>query len=119
MQALLSVVLAFHVGGVPTPAKFVDPKGVGAAGDQSFDVKWTDGDMDPTGKFSFYYQVSNVPPNATLSSPSFMGVAIPEAQQLPILSTMNDFQWNTSAIASGSYYLYAITTDPPLMPVWE
>lgn len=118
MQCLLAAAVAAHVGGVPTQARFDTPDGIGMVGDQTFEVTWTDGDIDPTGLFDFFYQPSNVPPLAPLTSPAFVGTAIPEAQDVTIMDATNRFTWNTSAIPSGSYYVYEITEDPPLMPLY-
>ncbi len=118
MQALLVTAIAAHVGGVPTQARFETPAGVGMVGDQGFEVVWTDGDIDPTGLFDFYFQPSNVPPLAPLTSPAFVGMPIAGAQDVMIMDVANRFTWDTSGVPSGSYFLYEITEDPPLMPLY-
>src|SRR5688572_18313399 len=118
MQLLLVAAVAAHVGGIPTQARFDTPASVGMVGNQAFEVTWADGDIDPTGQFDFFYQPSNVPPLAALSHPAFMGTPIPEAQDVIILDPANSFTWNTSSIPSGSYFVYEITDDPPLLPIY-
>lgn len=118
MQALLVAAVAAHVGGVPTQARFLTPEGVGNEANAGAIITWDDGDIDPTGKFDFFYQTSNVPPLASLTHPAFQGIAIPEAQDILISETTNMFGWETSAIPAGSYFVYEITEDPPLMPIY-
>lgn len=111
MPLLAAVTLAAHVGGIPTQALFDAPVGVGNVADQSYILRWQDNEMDETGRFDFYYQPTNVPPNASLMSGDLVGTPIPNGQQVVISDPQNDLVWDTSNVPAGSYYVYEITTD--------
>lgn len=112
MQYLVAVALLGHVGGIPTQAKFSSPVCVNNVADQSFTMMWIDPDeMDPTGRFDFYYQVSNGPPNTSLMSGHLIGTAIPEGQQVNVSDLANLLLWDTSQVPAGSYFIYEVTTD--------
>jgi MYXO-CTERM domain-containing protein len=123
-------VVAAHVGGIPTQADFQSPKGVGNVADQSYTFTWRDNDLDPTGKFEFHFQDHNVPPNASLQTGELDtdGGLIPcsgatqcdtvDPNLVIIKDATNQLTWDTSALAAGSYVVYAVTKDPPLQPIW-
>ncbi len=105
-----------HVGGIPTQAYFDAPVSVGTMVDQQFAFGWQDNDMDPTGKFSFYFQATNLPPNGKPAD--LAGKAIPNGQDILIMDPNDVLTWDTSLEPAGTYYLYAVTTDEPLPPVF-
>lgn len=107
-----------HVGGVETPTTFVTPADVDNVTDQSFVVSWSDTNEDPTGLFDFYYQPSNNRPG-DVDPAKFPGVPIPGAQGVAAMDAANQFIWDTGSVPSGSYYLYGVTTDPPLPQIFE
>ncbi len=110
--------------------------------DQSMTVMWQDGDNDPTGRFFFYYldhaptfqvlpadiETMASPVKATaadtvagMNTPVAMwtgctcsndaGVVCPDAGA--VRDCRNQFDWDTSQIAAGTYWLIAVNDDPP------
>lgn len=122
---LLGATLAPHVGGIPTRARFETPAGVGNVVDASFEVVWLDNQEDLTGLFDFFYQPTNVPPDFNFMNCdgtlvcALDGTPIPAAQDFPISETTNRFAWDLTAVPSGSYFVYEITEDPPIPPIWS
>jgi MYXO-CTERM domain-containing protein len=127
---LLPVVVLAHVGGIPTQADFQEPRGVGNVVDGTATITWMDNNADPTGLFEFYYQPHNVPPNASLMSGDLVGTRIPcdgsaqcdtttDPLAVRIMDATDALGWDTSAVPSGSYVVYAITRDPPIQPIWK
>jgi hypothetical protein len=142
-----------HVGAAVAVAKFtnpveptvahVDPNDtVGwsgfASADGSITVTWDDGDMDPTGRFIFYYMdhapTFQVPVEAIegglgtkIDDPvnngggyfascfcsMDLGVTCPMVTRDPSTNCANQLTWNTSALPAGTYWLIAINNDPP------
>jgi hypothetical protein len=102
-----------------------------ATADTSFDVAWTDGDTDPISEHFFYY-MDHAPPLAlavtdvqglatpipesaggfwvACSCPDDFGVVCPD---IGTRDCRNGFTWDTHALPPGSYWLIAITRDPP------
>jgi hypothetical protein len=109
----LAVAVWAHVGGIPTRAEFTAPVTLGDEADASYTVAWTDGDEDPTGLFTFFYQPKNAPPPARDKGPATDGTVIEGGIEVEILSADNDLVWDTSAVPAGSYFVYSITEDPP------
>jgi hypothetical protein len=141
-----------HVGGQPTNATFSTPAApitaaadldvvlqphTFATADASFLVSWSDGDMDPSGRYTFY--VMDRQPNTAVtvedieqgagtparevgkpndpvsiwnscSCAEDAGVVCPDAGTR---DCRNAFMWDTSGLAAGSYWLVAINDDPP------
>lgn len=114
----LGLVVLAHVGGIPTRASFTTPSVLGELADRSYSVTWLDDDSDLTGIFDFYYQSANIPPGAQIGSDAFVGVPIPTGQQVAIMEPSDALIWDTTVVPAGSYYLYAIATDPPLDPLF-
>lgn len=107
-----------------------------ASADASFSVTWSDGDMDPTGKFIFYYldhqptfavRAEDIETIATaaeeVGKPGKLvqiyasdsctdgpGVVCPDAG---VRDARNGFMWNTQNVPAGTYWLIAINDDPP------
>lgn len=111
----LVVPLVFHVGGIPTKADFLTPAQVGDVFDASFVMNWADNEQDMTGKLNFYYQATNARPGALPESADFQGEPI--VSDVSILDPGNTYTWDTSAVPAGSYFIYEITRDEPLMPM--
>jgi hypothetical protein len=107
-----------HINGVPTPANIQAPADLGIVVDDRADLSWLDNDADPTGKFNFFFQAQNVPPSTQVSDGSLAGTAIPEAQGVPISDPADTLSWDTREVPAGSYFVYAITDDPPIPPVY-
>ena len=107
-----------HQGGVLSPSNFQVPADVGEVADRSYLVRWIDNDTDPTGVFEFYYQPVNVPPQWFLASPLFLNTPIPGGESIRVDNTTNQLSWDTSSIPEGSYFVYSITRDPPLDPIY-
>ena len=68
--------LILHIGGVPTKADFQNPADVGEIVDASFALRWTDGDLDPTGLFHFFYQSDNAPGNSFSGTGWYQGAPV-------------------------------------------
>jgi hypothetical protein len=155
-SAALLVVVALasaahaHVGAVPATANFSSPVApvmngttlepyTPSTADQSFRVAWSDGDIDPTGKFDFYYlpyqphyQVGAewIQQNATpllevgqtdanparrwvaCTCNADLGVTCPDAGPRPC---DNKLVWNTSAVPPGAYFIIAVNQDDPFL----
>jgi MYXO-CTERM domain-containing protein len=140
-----------HQGGQPVNAQFSKPAppvttaadmGIQLSpftfesADTSYDVAWADMDMDPTGKFTFYYldheptfgvRAEEIETLATLveevgkpglpveiyASDTCMdgpGIMCPD---LGTRDARNGFTWNTAAIPNGTYWVIALNNDPP------
>jgi len=149
-----SSVARAHVGSVPATATFSSPVSPvvtqGASGpalqpftpstaDQSFRVAWSDGDIDPTGKFDFYYlpyqphyqvgaawieqnatplnevgQVGTAPARRWVACTcnADLGVSCPDLGPRPC---DNELLWDTSGIAPGAYFIIAVNQDDPFL----
>jgi hypothetical protein len=125
---VLPVVIFAHVGGIQTEADFQAPTSVGDVVDQAALVSWRDDNLDPTGRFEFYYQPHNVPIGASPTSGDLVGTLIPcqglgcdpdVPEAVRILDPTDSFTWDTSSVPAGTYVIYAITHDPPLGPVFS
>ena len=132
-----------HVGSVVSLARFVNPPplltspdgGVTSAAiqiaDGSFDVTWNDGDMDPTGRYFFYYLDRQPPSGASTADVVKLATPIPEGSagiwtacdcidgngvscpDAGVRDCRDDFVWDTHALAAGSYWIIAVDNDPP------
>lgn len=111
--ALLVSVLP-HVGGVETPTNFLSPTNVCNIADQSIVVTWDDMDNDPTGIFDFYYRSTNNRPDEV--DPSMFGGT--HIHNTTAMDATDQFTWDTGDVPSGAYYLYGVTTDPPLPQIF-
>ena len=116
MAAALFVLVA-HVGGIPTQALFERPVELGEVADTSATIVWRDNELDLTGLFDFYFQPSNIRPAVMTTHPDFAGALFAEA--VPVSDPSDQLIWNSSAVSAGSYFIYEITRDPPLSPVFS
>ena len=154
MRALLCLLLSSpawaHVGASPAVADFSSPAGpvvtagtdhstvapfVFADADQAASVAWSDGDVDPTGHFTFYavagephyttdpaalvatglplHEVGSSLPASMWTSCSCTdgsGISCPDAG---VRDCRNGFQWDTSAVPEGAWWIVAVNNDPP------
>jgi hypothetical protein len=117
MSWLALATVVAHVGGIPTQARYDRPIELGELADATGTVLWRDNEQDATGLFDFYYQASNVRPAVMTTHPDFAGTLF--AEGVMISDPANRLDWDTSAIATGSYYVYEITRDAPLTPVYS
>jgi hypothetical protein len=142
-----------HVGAQVASAKFLSPAApvvthadatdavapyAVAVADSSFAIRWDDGDVDPTGRFVFYwldhnptYAVTANDIEATLGtrvddaindnggyfvscscSPD-MGVVCPTEPRDPNGNCSNGLTWATASLPAGTYWLVAVNNDPP------
>jgi hypothetical protein len=137
-----------HVGMSVTRARFLQPSGPGfadggtqvlpysfATADASFTVRWVDGNVDPTGRFSFYYldhqpasqlttndvlEIATPIPGASgdrsiwiaCSCDGDAGVICPDAGSRVGLCD-DEFVWDTSALSAGTFWVIAYNEDPP------
>ena len=64
-----------------------------------FNIVYTHNDLDDDSQVSLYYTTSETPSGGTLIA------ALPETRDSRV------YQWNTSGIPNGTYYLYSIASD--------
>jgi hypothetical protein len=133
-----------HLGATVATAAFSSPAGptltlvdggyrvapfVPTTVDGAATIAWNDGDVDPTGRFTFYYldhaPVAEVQPSdiPQLATPIAGGDGIwvsctcgPPAScgdDAGARRCDNALVWDTSALAPGSYYIIALNNDPP------
>lgn len=120
----------------PTPYQWI-------MADASYLLTWTDGDTDPTGRFTFYYMDHQ--PTFSVSADDIetggiatkiddpinnsggyyascycsgdQGVTCPDGtgtvMRDPNGDCANQILWNTSGIAPGTYWIVAVNNDPP------
>jgi hypothetical protein len=117
MSWLVLAGLVLHVGGIPTQAVYDKPVQLGESADATARIEWHDNEQDMTGLFDFFYQSSNIRPSVMSTHPDFAGTLF--GSGVPISDTVNLLDWDTSAVPPGSYYIYEITRDPPLSPVYS
>ena len=140
---------AAHVGAVPAKADFVHPAAPELRGspmrwaltveeaDQSFLVDWRDGDLDPTGKFSFYYLDHGPSDGVTTRQIEQLGQPLRDVKGREALDVYvscvcdadagvacpdggqrwcdNSLRWDTSALPEGVYWIAAVNHDPPFL----
>ncbi len=138
-----------HIGAVPAKASYTMPPPLPATPtdggisilDSSYapatpsagkyTIAWNDGDIDPTGRFSFYffdhsptYQVTadTIEANATpIANAQGIWTACDCSTDASVIcpdlggprDCRNSFDWDTSQVASGSYWIIAVNNDPP------
>ena len=101
-----------------------------ATADASFDVEWTDGDTDPVSEHFIYYMTYAPPLALAVGDVEKLATPIPEGSggfwaacscpddfgACPDIGTRdcrNGFTWDTHALPPGTYWLIAVTRDPP------
>jgi hypothetical protein len=108
-----------------------------ASADQSYVVRWDDGDVDPTGKFVFYWLDhqptsglvtadierlgTRLDDRVNFSSGYFVscfcasdtGITCPPVVRDPATNCANQLVWDTSELPPGTYWLAAVNDDPP------
>jgi hypothetical protein len=132
-----------HVGAMVTPARITSPPRLSIVApdggavtpllvaDTTVNVAWEDGDVDPTGRYYFYYLDHR--PTAIITTFDVKAIAtpIPEGSggiwisctcsgdagvicpDAGVRDCRNAFAWDTSALPTGSYWVIAVDLDPP------
>jgi hypothetical protein len=136
-----------HIGATVANASFTSPAGPMvtsdkdfvtvtapysfATADQSFTVAWEDGDLDPSGRFQFYFidhqlnfqtDPSTIPTIGTpaVGAPAdgiYAGCNCDQMTGLGcdsgVRDCRNSFSWDTSALQPGAYWVVTVNNDPP------
>jgi MYXO-CTERM domain-containing protein len=153
--ALFPALAAAHVGGVVANANFTSPANPPTTpvdggvvlqsgytfpvADQSFTITWSDGDIDPTGRFFFYYwdrmpTFGVLPTDIEMKATPIQEIGNPLVPVAVYAGCMcqddagvvcadfsgglmrdcrNSFNWDTSGVADGVYWIVAVNSDPP------
>ena len=97
---------------------------------QPYTVSWTDGDNDPTGRFYFYYLDRLLPYAADATMVETLATLIPDGNGVwascncssdagvmcpdaGVRDCRNSITWDTTGVAAGTYWIYAVNNDPP------
>ncbi len=99
-----------HINGIPIIPKFASPEGIQETDGVSIQLRWVDGDQDPTGIIYFHYTPDNATPDLV---PTMSLVTGEEIVSIPVSDDNNSFEWNLSDIEPGVYHTYARVVDPP------
>lgn len=78
----------------------INPDGISDNADTTYAITWTDSDPDSSATISLYYDNDRAGLNGTLIA---SGISEDNA--------INEYNWNTTNIAKGEYYIYATITD--------
>ena len=91
------------VGGNTAPAiSIVQPDGVSDTADALFNILWTDSDPDNNALISLFYDTDNA---------GYNGTAIVSGISEDASGSSGSYAWNTSGLANGTYYVYAVIND--------
>jgi hypothetical protein len=99
----------FTINDIINIAPIIDvtqPDGLFDNADTTYTITWTDSDPDSDASISLYYDTDGVGFNGTLIT---SGISEDNAT--------NSYDWDTSSIAKGNYYVYATITDNIASPV--
>jgi hypothetical protein len=106
---------AWAHGGNPAEAKLTAPPSLGVVADEQFTITWLDLDTPiPTGTATVnLYYAARMPPTFFLGviPETLTGTAI--ATGIPEYQTPNRFEWDLSAVPSGTYWIWSRVDDPP------
>lgn len=140
-----------HLGGVVSNARFTNPAGPATqpadmgvtiapfdfeTADTEVTIAWTDGDMDPTGIFTFYYLPWAPSTQVTPTMIEMLGTQLRETGKaedgVSIYASCecdadagvvcgdpgtrdcrNAFMWDTHMVPNGTYWVVAVNNDPP------
>ena len=86
----------------PPTIAILDPDGVDDIAENVFSIQWTDNDTDDDASISLYYGTDSSGQDGTLIASGLSEDADGES---------GGFQWDTSAVAEGKYYVYAVIDD--------
>jgi len=111
-------VASAHLNGIPTIAWPEAPAGVGEVADSSFRISWTDFDDQATTGFTTIdiHATRRMPPTYR------MGVApriedgpdhVVIATGIPERDFANEVEWDTSAVPSGTWFVWTVAHDDP------
>ena len=87
--------------GVPPTISLTQLDGVDDTAGQSFEIAWTDEDPDSNAQIFLYYDTDNQGEDGTPINQT----AIEEDDET------DTFQWNTSTVEEGDYFIYAVIDD--------
>jgi len=101
--------------GAPSLAPVAGPIEVGTVVDSSYIVRWSDYDLPistGTATVDLFYTATNPPPNYRGQPPVGL-VGEPIALGIIEKDTRNVYEWNTSTVAPGSYWIWSRVNEPP------
>ena len=81
----------------------IQPDGIDDTADTGFTIQWIDDDPDDDAAVSLYYDTDNSGADGTLIVSGLSEDADEPGE--------DQYVWDTSAIAEGSYYVYAVIDD--------
>ncbi|MBN1831791.1 MAG: hypothetical protein JW896_06725, partial [Deltaproteobacteria bacterium] len=93
----------------PPTVTIVEPDGVDDIADTSYIIKWTDDDPDDNATISLFYDNDNTGEDGTL--------IVEGLSEDPDGPGNDEYVWDTSTIADGAYYVYAVIDDDQNDPV--
>ena len=91
----------------PPAIAVLSPNGTGNNADTSFAITWEDTDPDDNAQVSFFYDTDSIGADGTLINTS----PISEDDET------DTYLWNTTLVAEGTYYIYALINDGKNTPV--
>lgn len=109
---------AAHLNGIPTIAWPSTPEGVGEVADESYRISWTDFDEQATtGETTIdIYATRRMPPTYRMGVvPRFEEDAdrVLVAAAIPERDLANVFEWDTSSITPGTWFVWTVAHDDP------
>ncbi len=87
----------------PPSITVVEPDGIGDNANTSFTIQWTDADPDDDATISLYYDINNNGSDGTL--------IVSGLSEDPDGQGNDEYVWDTTDVAEGSYYVYAVIDD--------
>lgn len=115
LVALLWPRVAGAHGGNPAEARITAPDAVGIVADERFTVTWIDSDTPiPTGTATVnLYFTDEAPPTFFLGAiPGALG-GTPIAEGIREVDPANRFEWDTTGVPSGTYWIWSRVDEPP------
>ena len=101
--------------GAPSLAPIAGPVEVGTVVDSSYIVRWSDYDLPistGTATVDLFYTATNPPPNYRGQPPVGL-VGEPITLGIIEKDTRNVYEWDTSTVAPGSYWIWSRVNEPP------
>jgi len=93
----------------PPAITVIEPKGIRNIADNRFAIKWVDADPDDNAAVSLYYDTDNSGADGTLIAGGL--------NEDPDEEGGNEYAWDTTEMAEGVYYVYAVINDGVNEPV--
>jgi len=97
----------------PPDIDLVQPDGVYDTANQYYAIKWTDEDADNNAAISLYYDTDNSGNDGTLIASDIYEDTDPTNEDY------DKYIWDTSDMAEGAYYIYAVIDDGYYTPVTD